>query len=369
MGHLQPDPAAAPHEGAGDLSTLELDSQAAPPWAGFDAVIDVRSPAEFAEDHIPGAISLPVLSNDERARVGTIYTQESPFAARKIGAALVARNAARHIEEHLMDHDGAWRPLVYCWRGGQRSGSFATILRQIGWRAETLAGGYQSYRRAVVAALYDGVLPLTLYRLDGFTGTAKTAVLARLGALGVQVIDLEGLACHRGSALGDVDGAQPAQKGFESVLLAEVLAMDPSRPVLVEAESARIGALRLPPALWSAMRAAPRLVIEAPVSARAAYLAEAYRELAQDAEGLAARLDKLRPLVGHGTVGAWLQQAQDGAHVALAQGLIERHYDPAYARARASDAAPVVARFQAESLGGPGLDDLAQRIAAAVQAA
>ena len=367
MGHLQPDPAVAPHEGAGDLSArLELDNLAAPPWAGFDAVIDVRSPAEFAEDHIPGAISLPVLSNEERARVGTIYTQDSPFAARKIGAALVARNAARHIEERLMDHDGAWRPMVYCWRGGQRSGSFATILRQIGWRAETLAGGYQSYRRAVVAALYDGVLPLTLCRLDGFTGTAKTALLARLRARGAQVIDLEGLACHRGSALGDVDGAQPAQKGFESALMAAILALDPARPVVVEAESARIGALRLPPALWSAMRAAPRLVVEAPVPARAAYLADAYRELAEDADALSARLDKLRPLVGHETVATWLQLAVDGAYVALAQELIERHYDPAYARARASDAAPVIARFQAESLGGAGLDVLAGRIAAAL---
>ena len=119
-------------------------------WRNFDDVIDVRAPSEFAEDHLPGAISLPVLSDAERARVGTIYKQESPFAARKIGAALVARNAARHIEERLMDKGGGWRPLVYCWRGGQRSNAFATILRQIGWRVEVLEGGYRSYRRAVV---------------------------------------------------------------------------------------------------------------------------------------------------------------------------------------------------------------------------
>ena len=343
---------------------LELDRLDAPPWAGFDAVIDVRSPAEFAEDHVPGAINLPVLSNEDRARVGTIYTQESPFAARKIGAALVARNAARHIEERLMAHDGAWRPMVYCWRGGQRSGSFATILRQIGWRAETLAGGYQSYRRAVAAALYDTPLQLQLYRLDGFTGTAKTDVLTRLEALKAQVIDLEGLACHRGSALGDIDGAQPAQKGFESQLMARVLAMDPTRPVIVEAESARIGTLRLPPSFWAAMRAAPRLVIEAPVAARAAYLAEAYRDLASDTAGLASRLDKLRPLVEHDVVSGWLLLVQDGAYSQLAQDLIERHYDPAYGRLRASDKTPVAARFQSESLDEIGRSRLAENIAA-----
>lgn len=342
---------------------VELDSLLHPPWVAYDALIDVRSPAEFAEDHIPGAINLPVLSNEERARVGTIYTQDSPFAARKIGAALVARNAATHIENRLMGHDGAWRPMVYCWRGGQRSGSFATILSQIGWRAETLQGGYRSYRRAVVHALYDAALPVTLVRLDGFTGTAKTAVLLRLSDHGVQVIDLEGLARHRGSALGDVDGAQPAQKGFESALMAQVLALDPGRPVLVEAESARIGELRLPPALWAAMRVAPRIVIDAPVDARAAYLAEAYRDLAQDATGLNARLDKLRPLVGHDRVESWLELARSGAHEALARDLIEAHYDPAYGRVRAADDAPILARFDSAELDGAGQERLAQSIA------
>lgn len=343
---------------------VELHSLHSPPWAEFDTVIDVRSPAEFAEDHIPGAINLPALNNAQRARVGTVYTQESPFLARKIGAAMVARNAANHIETQLMDRDGAWRPLVYCWRGGQRSGSFASILTQIGWRAETLAGGYQSYRRAIVAQLYDGTLAHKLYRLDGFTGTAKTAVLARLKTLGVQVIDLEGLSRHRGSALGDIDGAQPAQKGFESQLAAGLNALDPARPVVIEAESARIGSLRLPPALWAAMRTAPRLIIEAPISARAAFLSKAYRGLAEDIEGLSARLEKLRSLVGHEVVTGWLKLAQEGAHEALARDLIERHYDPAYRRLRARDATEVLARFYTESLNADGQASLACDIAA-----
>jgi len=195
------------------MMTFEISDLSALNEAPFDDIIDVRSPSEFAEDHIPGAINLPVLSDEERARVGTIYTQESPFLARKIGAALVARNAAAHIEGPLSGKDGAWRPLIYCWRGGQRSGSFASILAQIGWRVDTLSGGYQSYRRNVVRLLYETAITSPIVLLDGNTGTGKTDILKRLPTLGIQVIDLEGLACHRGSALGSL-GDQPSQKGF-----------------------------------------------------------------------------------------------------------------------------------------------------------
>jgi len=309
--------------------------------AGFDTIIDVRSPAEFAEDHIPGAINLPVLSNAERARVGTIYTQDSPFKARKIGAALVARNAAHHIETALAHHDGGWRPLVYCWRGGQRSGSFASILQQIGWRAETLEGGYQSYRRAVVAALYETDLPFQMLRLDGFTGTGKTEILREVAALGGQVIDLEGLANHRGSILGDIDGPQPSQKAFESALLAHLSTLDPTRPVLVEAESARIGTVRLPPALWAAMKDSPRIVVTAPPEARAAYLASEYARLAADTRALTARLTGLTPMVGHDRVAAWRALLDQGKTTALARALIDSHYDPAYARLRKTDESPL----------------------------
>ena len=234
--------------------------------AGFDSVIDVRSPSEFAEDRVPGAISLPVLSDDERARVGTIYVQDSPFLARKLGAAIVARNTAAHLEGPLADKNGGWRPLVYCWRGGQRSGSFATILSQVGWRAETLEGGYQTYRRLVIRRLYEDAVPSPVVLIDGYTGTAKTEVLAALGKKGVQIIDLEGLANHRGSALGG-RGDQPSQKGFESLLAAKVDALDPSRPVVVEAESSRIGRINLPPQLFAAMKAAQRVEVVAPLEA------------------------------------------------------------------------------------------------------
>lgn len=300
----------------------------------FDEILDVRSPAEYAEDHVHGAVNLPVLSNTERAEVGTVYVQDSPFKARKMGAALVARNAARHLETHLADKPGGYRPLVYCWRGGQRSGSFAAILQQVGWRAETVAGGYQSYRRMVSAALYEADFPCRVILLDGNTGSGKTDLLGMLPAHGLQVLDLEGLAHHRGSLLGSYAEPQPAQKGFESALAAAISHLDPTRPVVIEAESSKIGRINLPPGLWQAMRRAPRLVISVPLAARARYLLRSYADmLSQPEEGIA-RLDPLRKLHGHAQVDAWEEMARAGAFETLAGSLMEIHYDPLYARGR-----------------------------------
>jgi len=327
---------------------------------GADALIDVRSPAEFAEDRVPGAVNLPVLDDAERARVGTVYVQESRFRARRLGAALVARNAARHLEGWLADKPASWRPLVYCWRGGMRSGSFATILRAVGWRVEVLEGGYRSWRRLVVRTLYEGALPWRLVLLDGNTGTGKTEVLARVAARGGQVVDLEALAAHRGSLFGAVAGGQPAQKGFESALAAALAGCDPSRPVLLEAESARLGALTLPPAVWAAMRAAPRIEIAAPLSERVALTARIYADIAADPARLSATLDRLRPFHPRETVERWQSLAADGAVATLAAELMTAHYDPRYARSRTD--APPAARLEGDSLDGPGLDRLADAV-------
>ncbi len=346
----------------------ELTSLSALLSHGFDTVIDVRSPAEFAEDHIPGAISLPALSDAERARVGTIYKQDSPFRARKIGAALVARNVADHLDGPLAGMDGGWRPLVYCWRGGQRSGSVATILREIGWRVEVLRGGYQSFRREVVASLYDRPLAHRLVVLDGYTGTAKTDLLARLRARGVQVVDLEGLANHRGSVLGPRPGGQPGQKAFETALAMALAGCDPERPVLVEAESSKVGARLLPPSLWKAMTDAPRIEVEAPVDARAAYLARAYADLTADPEALVRRIELLIPLQGRARVDDWAAMARAGDHEMLARDLIKTHYDPRYAKSRARFAERRVATVDADSLDDPALEALSGRIEAALAA-
>ena len=333
--------------------------------SAFDTLIDVRSPAEFAVDHVPGAINLPVLSNEERAQVGTVYAQQSPFLARKIGAAIVARNAAAHIEGPLAVKDGGWRPLVYCWRGGQRSGSFVSILQQIGWRAETLLGGYQSYRRTVVRQLYDAPFPVPVILLDGNTGTGKTELLKRMNRHGVQTLNLEGLANHRGSALGDL-GDQPSQKRFESRLVAVMANLNPDAPVVVEAESSKIGTVNLPPRLFEAMRRAPRLVVEASVQERATYLARAYSDALEDRAAFSRRLDRLIRLQGHVAVDAWKTAIGEGRFTEVAADLIERHYDPRYAKARARVGAEVAETVVAESLDDAGIDRLAEDLAEAV---
>ncbi len=331
---------------------------------GFDDVIDVRAPAEFAEDHIPGAISLPVLDDAERARVGTIYKQVSPFTARKLGAALVARNAARHLEGPLADKPGGWRPLVHCWRGGQRSGSFASILSQIGWRVETIAGGYKAWRGLVVQAVQDRPVPSPVVVLDGNTGSAKTEVLALLAARGVQVLDLEAMANHRGSLFGAM-GPQPSQKTFEARLAYGLAALDPARPVVVEAESSKVGDRRLPGRLWQAMIAAPRVAIRAPLAARAAYLARAYRDVTADPARLAAVLHQLRPLHPAEVIEDWRGMAAEGDFAGLAGGLMARHYDPRYEKHRARMAVPVV-EVEAGGLAPADLAALADRVAKAV---
>lgn len=329
---------------------------------GFDSLIDVRSPAEFAEDHIPGAINLPALDNEERALVGTIYVQDNAFRARKIGAALVARNVAQHLEGPLADMDGGWRPLVYCWRGGQRSGSFASILSQIGWRADTISGGYRSYRRLVAAAMHDTPLPHRLILLDGNTGTAKTDILALLADRGFQIVDLEGLAKHRGSVFGHRDDPQPSQKAFEGVLAAVFNRLDPGRPVIVEAESSKIGARQIPPSVWAAMRAAPRLQIIAPLAARAEYLTRAYADLLSDRENLKNTIGSLRHLQSGEVVERWQAMVDSADFISLAGELMQRHYDPRYGKSRGRDPITYLGKIHAESLKLDALGSVADRI-------
>ncbi|WP_417587652.1 tRNA 2-selenouridine(34) synthase MnmH [Pararhodobacter oceanensis] len=330
----------------------------------FDEIIDARAPAEYAEDHLPGAINLPVLDDSERAAVGTVYVQDSRFRARRMGAALVAHNAARHLEGALAEKPADYRPLVYCWRGGQRSGAFATILAQIGWQVGVLEGGWKAWRKLVQLALYETPLAAPLMVLDGNTGTAKTAILQRVAALGGQVIDLEGLARHRGSLFGLAPGEeQPSQKAFETALAMRLTDLDPQRPVLIEAESNRIGALRLPPSLWKAMQVAPRLQIEAPLAARAQWLAQAYGDIIADPEELQARIAALAAFQSRATIAEWQEMAQSGAFEALAQALMQEHYDPRYAHTTLRQDHAPLSVLSAEDLSEPAQERLASEIA------
>lgn len=333
----------------------------------FDTIIDVRSPAEFAEDHVPGAINLPVLSDDERARVGTIYKQVSAFDARKIGAALVARNAAAHLEGPLAGLNGGWRPLVYCWRGGQRSGSFASILAQVGWRVTLLQGGYKSWRRLVVDAVQEAEVAAPVVVLDGYTGSAKTEVLAAVATAGGQVIDLEGLANHRGSLFGAMPGGQPSQKAFEGRLARALARLDPARKVLVEAESSRVGDVTVPRKLWAAMCAAPRVRLDVPLAARADYTARSYAEALAEPGRLATTIGQLRRLYAAEIIAEWLALAEAGAHSALAASLMARHYDPRYARQHARHATAGTVDLAVPRLAPEDLPAIARQVMAAAR--
>ena len=300
----------------------------------FDAVIDVRSPGEFAEDHLPGAINLPVLDDAERAEVGTEYVQGSKFRARRRGAALVARNIARHLESDLADQNGGFKPLVYCWRGSQRSHAMATIMDQVGWPVSVLEGGYRTWRRAVVDRLYETPLDLKLVRIDGATGVGKTEMLRRLAEAGAQVLDLEGLANHRGSLFGAMPGGQPSQKLFESRLAARLAAFDPGLPVAVEAESSRVGTITLPRAVWAAMQAAPTIELTAMMPDRVARILRDYARFTRDLDDVGKALSRLPRHLSNAERAEWLELARAGRMAEFVQALIEAHYDPAYARSR-----------------------------------
>ena len=296
-------------------------------------IIDVRTPDEFDDDHIPGAINFPVLSTEERAHVGTLNAQASAFEAKKVGAALIARNIAG-IVERCRERPREWAPLVYCWRGGQRSRSLTHVLNEIGWRAVQLDGGYRAYRRQVVDRLV--LLPSRFnYRVVcGMTGSGKSRLLCAFEAEGAQDLDLEDHAKHRGSLLGDLpDELQPTQKRFESLILDELERFDAARPVIVESESKRIGRLQVPDALLEAMRAAPCLRVDVPTASRVALLKEEYAHFLADPALLAQRLAPLVPLHGKAKVERWNAQAASGEFDALVESLLVEHYDPTYARA------------------------------------
>ena len=302
--------------------------------SGFDEIIDVRSEGEYAEDHVPGAINCPVLDNAERARVGAIYKQRSPFEARKIGAALASANIARHLNERFLQRPREWRPLVYCWRGGERSGAVAQVLSRVGWQVFRLEGGYRTYRRAVIADLERLPRAFRLCVVCGLTGTGKSRLLRALREAGGQVLDLEALAAHRGSVLGNLpDAPQPSQKMFDSLIWSALGRFDPARVVYVEAESKKIGELRVPPALIDTMWNSKCVVLESPIEVRVGLLEQEYAHFLEQPASLVAKLECLAPLHGHAVIEKWKELIATRQWDELTADLLVRHYDPAYTRA------------------------------------
>ena len=331
----------------------------------FHSIIDVRSPAEYALDHIPGAINCPVLDDDERRIVGTLFKQTGAFEARRLGAAMVAANLARHLRESFADRPPHWKPLLYCWRGGLRSGSAVTWLRLIGWDAQQLAGGYKSFRRHVIERI-DTLCPqLDLRVICGATGSAKTRVLQALAARGAQVLDLEDAASHKGSLLGAVPGvAQPSQKRFETRIATALEQVDLARPLYVEGESARIGRVALPLALVARLRESPCIEIQASAAARLDFLLRDYAYLGDDREALAAKLGFLKEMQGKAVVQRWQDWARAGELRPLFAELTALHYDPHYERSqeRHFSAWPQRRVVHSDDLSAVGIEALAEAV-------
>lgn len=312
------------------LKTLSAE-QALTQLSRFDAIIDARSEAEFALDHLPGALNWPSLNNAERHEVGTLYKQVSAFEARKRGAALVAANVAKHISTHVQDKPKHWQPLTYCWRGGQRSGSLSLVLSQIGFGVTLLEGGYKAFRNAMLADIPRLLAGLRWQVVCGTTGSGKTRLLHALALAGAQVLDLEALACHRSSVLGALPGQpQPSQKHFDMRVWHALKQLDPTRVVFVESESKKVGNVAVPDSLMAAMRAAPCLNLVLPDAQRVALLLEEYDFFVQNTAAFCERLTALTELRGHEVVKRWVAQVQGGHIASVVQDLLTQHYDPVY---------------------------------------
>ena len=329
----------------------------------FDTIIDVRSPLEFAEDHIVGAINCPVLSDLERQKVGTIYKKESSFKAKIIGSSLTAKNIAFHIENNFMEKKGSWQPLIYCWRGGQRSKAFSIVLSEVGWRTNQLKGGYKEYRNQVINFL-DNIGPkLKITLISGKTGSAKTKILKSIENEGGQILDLEGLANHKGSLLGKIpDLIQPSQKFFESLIFNKIQKLNLKDKIYIEAESSKIGNIHIPKSIWKKMIKSPRIEISANVELRAKFLVSDYDYMCNDPtlinpiiKGLKNRLskklfDELTNLIDRKK---WFD---------LTKSFLENHYDPSYSSNTIKNDRKVIKKITATSLNNSDIKYIAKKI-------
>ena len=314
------------------MSLVKISAQDALASLGkFSDVIDARSEGEFAEDRLPGAINWPSLNNEERQLVGTEYKQISAFDAKKRGAALVAKNIARHLERDVINKPRDWQPLVYCWRGGKRSGALALILDQIGFNVTLVDGGYKAFRAALVAALPQLAAQFDFRVICGTTGSGKTRLLQALAAQGAQVLDLEALANHRSSVLGLIPGTpQPTQKAYDSLIWAVLKSFDPARPVYIESESKKVGNVAIPEGLITAMRAAPCLQLDLSDDERVELLLEDYDFFVKDIEFFCDRLGALTQARGKDVVTDWQNRSRSGDIASVVRELLTGHYDPVY---------------------------------------
>ena len=332
-------------------------------YNNFDTIIDVRSPSEFEEDHIVGAINCPVLSDLEREKVGTIYKRESTFKAKIIGSSLTARNIAKHIEERFLEYKGSWQPLVYCWRGGQRSKAFAIILSEVGWRTQQLEGGYKEYRNHVLEFMDTIGSKLKIILISGKTGCAKTKILQSIAQQGGQILDLEGLANHKGSLLGKIPNLkQPSQKFFESKLFYQLKQLNLKKEVFLEAESSKIGNIHIPKTIWAKMIVSPRIEIKADIHLRSTFLVKDYEYMCENPELINPIILGLRKRLSKKLVDSWKELIDQKKWQELTRSFLENHYDPSYSSNTIKNDRKVIKEIKAKSFNSSEITKIASSI-------
>ncbi|NEQ75329.1 MAG: tRNA 2-selenouridine(34) synthase MnmH [Okeania sp. SIO2C9] len=287
-------------------------------------ILDVRSPGEYAQGHIPGAVNFPLFNNDERALVGTCYKQKGKDEAVELGLAIVGPKLANFVARaKVLAPDRQVR--IHCWRGGMRSASVAWLLETAGFNVALLIGGYKGFRRWALS-LFS--VPQKMIILGGMTGSGKTEILSALGSMGEQVLDLEALANHRGSSFGALGQLpQPTNEQFWNAIAMEWAKFDRSQVLWVEAESKRIGMCCIPQEIFEQMERAKVIEISRSRQERVAFLVEIYGEA--DINDLIASTERIRRRLG----GLRTQQAinflREG-NLAAASDLILHYYDKTY---------------------------------------
>jgi len=296
-------------------------------------IVDCRTPLEFAEDHLPGAVNVPILTNEERVEIGTIHKHQGPLQARRRGLELTCGRFGAMVAE-MTAHAGNRPVLVYCWRGGLRSRSMAILLEMTGHPVVQLLGGYKAFRAQVTDYFDAFVPPAPLIVVHGMTGTGKTTFIAGLDGERWTVIDLEGLARHRGSAFGSLGlGDQPAQKRFDTLVWEAFRTAPASRPIVVEGESQRIGRIMLPGRLYEAMADSCKVWCHASLETRVARLGAEYAQEAYRAP-MADALERIRKKLGGAHHAELTEMLEQWDVAGLARGLIEQYYDKLYYKHR-----------------------------------
>lgn len=304
-------------------------------FENYADIIDTRTPAEFARDHLPNAVSFPVLGNAEHAAVGALGCH-STHAARRYGARLIAANISKFLAQPFFtSRPRGWSPLLYCARGGQRSGSAAEVMRRIGWMPQQLQGGYKSYRRYVLQQLPLLMSQHSFCVLAGKTGVGKTQLLAALAARGAPTIDLEALAEHRGSVFGNngSGGVQPSQRRFETLLWLALKSLPAATPIFIESESRMIGRLRIPESLITKMHAGQCFYIDAPLAERVAFIQKKYHAFCENELLFNQTIESLRTFAGKEKIQQWQRDYQQQAWASLLADLLSDYYDKRYEKA------------------------------------